>query len=96
MLLQGQLHDPAHPDQWEIDLLPALPKAWPEGSVTGLCARGGFTVDISWQNGKLARATIRSRLGHPCTVRCGEKAFEFAGGDQGAAVTLDGEWQPVK
>jgi alpha-L-fucosidase 2 len=45
-----------------IDFLPALPKAWPRGSITGLRARGGLTVDIAWANGKAADATLRASV----------------------------------
>ena len=55
----------------EINLLPALPAAWSNGQVSGLRARGGFEVDISWQDGHLTQAIIRSRLGGPCRVRAG-------------------------
>ena len=51
-----------------IQLLPALPAAWQEGSVTGLQARGGFAVDIAWQAGRLTAATIRSALGNTCRL----------------------------
>ena len=44
----------------EIHLLPALPKAWATGTVSGLRARGGFTVDIRWRNGRLDEATVRA------------------------------------
>jgi len=53
----------------EIDLLPALPTAWPEGSVRGLRARGGFEVDIAWSGGAVVRAAVRSALGLPCRLR---------------------------
>src|SRR5581483_11377398 len=52
-----------------IDLLPALPSAWPAGAVVGLRARGGFEVDIRWVGGALVGAAIRSRLGRRCRLR---------------------------
>ena len=61
----------------EIHLLPALPKAWPTGSVTGLCARGGFEVDIVWKDGQLNQATLRAKKGGACKVRYRDKTVEW-------------------
>ncbi len=80
MLLQS------HAD--EIELLPALPGAWPNGFVSGLRARGGFEVDIEWQNGALNRATIKSITGTTCHVRYQEKVVRL-NLRRGATATLN-------
>ena len=74
----------------EVHLLPALPKAWPDGSVRGLRARGGFTVDITWKSGRLVEARIKSDNGQPLRVRYGKQTLEKKL-DKGQTVVLDGE-----
>jgi len=64
----------------ELHLLPALPRAWDAGSVRGLCARGGFEVDIFWKEGKLARASVRSKLGEACKLRVSSRVHVTSGG----------------
>lgn len=61
----------------EISLLPALPISWKNGSVTGLKTRGGFEVNMNWQNGKLTSCEIKSILGNPCVVRYGNKTKTY-------------------
>lgn len=60
-----------------INLLPSLPTAWPSGHIKGLKARGNFTVDIEWKDGRLTKAVITSGSGLPFTVRYGEKTQSF-------------------
>ncbi|AZK46746.1 glycoside hydrolase family 95 protein [Paenibacillus lentus] len=52
-----------------IELLPALPEAWPSGRFSGLKARGGFTVSAAWENGRLKSAALASSLAGWCSVK---------------------------
>lgn len=56
----------------EIHLLPALPKEWHTGYVKGLKVRGGLEIDMTWQNGKLTKATIYPKIGGNCRIRSSE------------------------
>jgi alpha-L-fucosidase 2 len=76
-----------------IHLLPALPKAWPKGSVKGLCARGGFEVDIAWEDNELIGATVRSKLGKPCVVSYRERVVSL-GTKPGKRYALDTRLKP--
>jgi alpha-L-fucosidase 2 len=61
----------------EIELLPALPSAWPNGSVKGFRARGGFIVDETWSGGKLTKATIVAPRAGSVIVRLGDRTWQF-------------------
>ncbi|MCF7675872.1 MAG: hypothetical protein K9N23_04980 [Akkermansiaceae bacterium] len=91
MLLQS--HVPVTGDsptpRFVIHLLPALPKAWPTGSVTGLRARSGLTVAIQWQEGKLIKATLTPATDGPITVRLGDQTTTLTG-LAGERVVWDG------
>ncbi len=52
-----------------VYLIPALPEAWPTGSVRGLKARGGFEIDMDWKDGRLTRVVVRSDVGGLCRLR---------------------------
>lgn len=62
----------------EIFLLPALPDAWPDGEVKGLCARGGLVVDMSWANGLLTKLTVHAKANGTTTFRYNGKKLMFA------------------
>ncbi len=59
-----------------IHVLPALPDAWPNGSISGLKARGNFEVDIAWENGQLKNLEIRSIDGAHAVIECDWKRQE--------------------
>jgi len=60
-----------------IDLLPALPEAWPTGSIKGLRARVGFEVDIAWRDGKLVQANLHALAGGSGRLRYGPVTRDF-------------------
>lgn len=73
-----------------INLLPALPSAWPDGKVKGLCARGGFIVDMEWKDGELLRASIRSENGFPLKAKYKGYTVEMDT-EAGRIYRMDGE-----
>jgi alpha-L-fucosidase 2 len=78
-------------DDAEIRLLPALPSAWPTGRVTGLRARGGFEIDLSWKDGTVERATVRSLLGRTLRLRHGETVRTIERTARDAVFVFDGD-----
>jgi alpha-L-fucosidase 2 len=63
--------------QGVISLLPALPEAWDDGEVKGLCARGGFVVDMHWKNHQLTQATVTSKIDGAVSVMYGGKKHQL-------------------
>ncbi|PHN02433.1 glycoside hydrolase family 95 protein [Flavilitoribacter nigricans] len=72
-----------------IDLLPALPAALKNGSIAGICARGGFELDLSWSNGQLDEVRVLSKAGKPCTLKYGDREITFDT-QAGTNYTLNG------
>jgi alpha-L-fucosidase 2 len=77
-------------DGTEIRLLPALPAAWPSGRITGVRARGGFELDLSWKDGALERVSVRSRLGRPLNLRLGDTVRIIERTTPGAVLVFTG------
>jgi len=63
--------------QGYIDILPALPAEIPYGNISGLLARGGFELDLSWDNGKLTSLNIKSAAGKRCMIKYQNEATAF-------------------
>lgn len=72
-----------------VDLLPALPAAWPKGSVHGLVARGGFELSLEWAEGKLKNVSVLSKLGNQCRIRYGNRVVEVKT-EKGKTYRFDG------
>jgi alpha-L-fucosidase 2 len=87
MLLQSHRRD--EDGGYILELLPALPSEWPNGHIKGLCARGGFVIDIFWEDRRLRQAEILSRAGGRCIVQYRNAQIELDT-EQGNAYPLDG------
>jgi len=77
-----------------LDLLPALPSEWKTGSITGLRARGGYELDLSWRDGKLEQAVIRAKSGVNPRVRYGDKVVDCPL-EAGGTLRLGSDLKPV-
>jgi alpha-L-fucosidase 2 len=80
----------------EIHLLPALPSAWKDGEVRGLRARGGYEVDVSWRDGKLFKAEIRSLSGRQVAVHYDGKVLRLGNFPQNSAAKFDAAFEAVR
>jgi len=87
MFLQSQSQN--EDGSYNLQLLPSLPTALKDGSVTGLRARGGFVVDVSWKNGKVTRVKVLSENGNPLHISDGENSYDGET-SQNESIILDG------
>jgi hypothetical protein len=69
MLIQSSMY--------EINLLPVLPAQWPEGKIEGVRARGGFIIDLEWQNSKPHKVTVKSVLGNKSKLKFDNKTWDI-------------------
>jgi alpha-L-fucosidase 2 len=71
-----------------LQILPALPSEWESGSIKGLRARGGFEVDIDWENGELTELSVKSLLGNPCKIVSKDNQTEIKT-EKGQTIVFD-------
>ena len=88
MLMQSHCNSQFDNSQFTIELLPACPKAWSEGSVSGLCARGGYEVSFEWKGGHVRQCSIKARRNGTVTLKYN--------GQQKTVKLKAGQTQPVK
>ena len=77
-----------------IDILPALPSSLPDGAVKGLCARGGFELDLNWSHGMLQDLILLSRAGGTCTLRYKAHTLHLST-QAGEQIHLSGELKRI-
>jgi alpha-L-fucosidase 2 len=65
-----------------IELLPALPQEWPEGSFEGVCARGGFELSFSWERAELTHLEVLSKSGQSCRIKTGNAVRVLLNGEE--------------
>lgn len=76
----------------EVELLPALPANWQKGYIHGVVARGGFEIDMDWQEGRLKRVQVTSKLGNRLMLRYGDKLSSL-NTQPGKTYVFDGHLQ---
>ncbi|CAN5837167.1 hypothetical protein BH24BAC1_BH24BAC1_25960 [soil metagenome] len=69
--------------------------ACPTGFLHGICARGGFDLNLDWENGGLKQVTLLSKLGNPCRLRYGERVISIPT-QKGQTYVFDGSLKPLK
>ena len=74
MLMQSQCPTPT---TTTIELLPALPKEWSDGKVSGLCARGGYEVSFEWKDGKVRDARLKAKKAGTVTLLYNNQSKTF-------------------
>jgi alpha-L-fucosidase 2 len=87
MLLQSQGDN--------IELLPALPTALPNGDIKGICARGGFVLNFNWKNGQLQHVQVLSKAGEVCRLQYHGQIISF-NTQKGKTYRFDGELKQIK